>query len=702
MGTSKPEVDIHDLIELEAEFKKASQLTPGRQKDALMQVLKEVHADILNLTDVPTPAIAPDAHLLGIADWGSGMMRSAGFESALLAKAAKDKLLSGKTDYNAGEAADRLTDAIVPMGDPARGSGEYLDRLGAGEMGHLANTEIGQKMGIEPGSRWDITGRGALGFGLDTVIAPGNVKSMLNYAENKSLANAAKRMGPKTAAQYAEELAAGQKAASIAPSKNLFPSLSSVTDKGKTSLSFDPGSLMPGAWTALQRGVTDPLGELGNLLYKSRFRQADAAAEQAGKKLPSQIMAEHGRPGITSGGIREGMRGIIDRTENSIDEMATPAELKFAKPRAQALFATPILALDKSRRAQLPGSSQAIDVAVNDGLKQFEHAARQEPAIMQAWQEAQDRAGTAMTAPDGSLLYENGARQEVLPGISKVTNNSGFEAQTVDREFPRLKRVMVEPAVPPRRVMKARPDGSPYYEDIPGKPAVYKDVPHIETVPMTEQVHVDRPATVEPGRDTVVTEGRIAEHGPAPKSPLEMDRQYDWRDARQMRRSWQKQAADADLYTQRDPLNPGPQAAMDETARLHNALGNRAGELELQMLDEAKPGLGGEHWNKHRDVSGLLTGAPYLDREFTGGGVPRAVTGFRKAINPLTAKASDLLEGAVGVAQAGGGKALLSPWTRKALAPAARAMWLNDYWNREYTESENNPYAMIKKYGVQR
>jgi hypothetical protein len=476
--------------------------------------------------------------------------------------------------------------------------------------------------------------------------------------------------------------------------------MKSTTEGGKTSVRFDAGSALPGAWDALQRGISDPLKELGDLLYKARFADADAAAEQAGKKLPSQIMAEHGRPGVTAKGVREGMRGIINRTENSIDQMNTPAEDLFIPTRQQSQFLTPVAQSHASRAGKLPGSSIPIAAAEEDALQQFEHAARQDPGVMRQMREAEQAAGTVPTGPNGELLYAPGAQQLTLPGVDKVTPNSGFQAVEVSKDFPRLKRVIDQPGKPGGMKWKELPDGSKVLEPYPATPPTYKDIPHTESVPMNEMVWQERPPTVEPGRPVTMTEGRLAPNSPAPKSAIEVDRPMSWQDARQMRRSWQKQAADANLYTRRDPLTPGAQAKVDAGAKMHNQLANRAGELELEMLDQAKPGLGGDVWNKHRDVSGLLTGAPYLEREFTGGGVTRATTGTKRAFSPTAGRAWDTLDSAKGVLQAGGGKALMSPWTRKALAPAARAMWLEDYWNRAYNESETNPYGLIKKYGV--
>lgn len=701
MSTPRGEIDYQSMDELEDAYKQIHAMPNSANKQKMLQAVRNVHAKMLEMADQPVLPIAPDAHLLGIVDHGSGMLRTAGGEIALGGKALYDKATTGKTDWNSSEAIDRITDAIVPMGDPARGGGEYLERFGAPEMGHFSDTWPGQKMGVERGSRWDITGRGALGFGIDMAATPGNVKSVVNGFENRALKKAAADMGPMTAKQLQEGLEKMQAAAKLKEQAGFFPSVARTTEGGKTSLTFNPGHALDFA----QRAWTDPVKELGDLLVDMRMSNPDKAAKQAGKKLPSQIWREHGMPGYTSDGIRDGMRGIIDRTEDSIDQMNTPAEGLFVPKRQQSQFLTPILPAHLNRRAQLPGSSIAVEAADNDVLKQFEHAARQDPGVIRAAEDAHAGAGRVSTTPDHSadFVYDTPPRQLELPGVPKVTSNSGMQSveRTVPR--PRLKRIEVEPAVPPRRVMRAREDGSPYYEDIPGKPAVYKDVAVMEDSIERQMEYVDRPPTVEPGRTIVQTEGTPSVNPPAPKTALQtLDRPFSWLDARSIRREFQKKAAAAGRYLRRDPLEPGPQSILDETSARHHQVADRAGELELEMLDEAKTGLGGDVWNKHRDVSGLLTGAPYLDREFTGGGVTRAATGTKRGFAPTDSRLWDLLDSAKGVALAGGGKALSSPWASKGAAPAARAMWLNDYWNREYSESDNNPYGMIKKYGVKK
>ena len=703
MSDARPEISFEDLDEMEGIAKQIHAMPGGANKEKAIQAFKNAHAKVLEHMDMPTDAIAPDAHLLGILDWGDGALRAGVGESALLTKHVADKVRGKPSGWRGAEAIDRLTDALLPMGDPARGSAEYMERYGVDDLGQLSDTWVGKKLGVERGGRWDLTGRGALGFGLDMGLTTGNIKGLKNKWDAAGMAERAAENAPKTASTLAKELAALRKEQALAPPKTLYPTWKSTTEGGKTSLRFSPGTAIPGAWDTLQKGLTDPLQHLGELLYKSRFSNADKAAEATGKKLPSKIMMENGMPGVTSGGIREGMRGIINRTENSIDQMATPEEGLFVPKMNESQFLLPVKNVRDSRAAQLPGSSIPIAAAQEDVLGQFEHAARQDPGVVRRMEEARAQSGLVPTGPNGELLYENGAVQEVLPGVNKVTNNSGFSPQEVTRSYPRIRRELVEPAVPARRVTRARPDGSPYYEDIPAKPAVYKDVPVMEDVPMMEQVHVDRPPTVEPGRDIHRTEGTLAPHGPAPETALQTyDRPFSWTDARQIRRNFQKQAADAGLYSQRDRLLPGPQAKVDATAKLHNATANRAGELELRMLDQAKPGLGGAQWEKHRDVSGLLEGGQYLDREFTGGGPTRATTGTKKAFSPSDGRLWDMLDAAKGVAQAGGGKVLMNPWTRKALAPAAKATWINDYWNREYNESDQNPYGLIKKYGVQK
>lgn len=693
---AKPDIAYEDLEEIADAARQIHEMPAGPEKEKYKAVFKSAHARLLEEQDMPAEAIAPDAHLLGIVDWGSGALRTAFGESALMV----DALLRGDKTYDSKAGTSRLMDAIIPVGNPAAASSMYLDELKVPEGGQLTDTRLGQMLPIERGGTFDITPRGALGFLLDAGVTPRSVTGGVNKIRN--FGKEAAVQAPKTAAQQAAELALQQKEARLAPPRSALPGFKSTTEAGKTSLRFDAGTAIPGAADLLRRGVADPLKELGEWLYKSRFKNADEAALDAGKKAPSQIMMEHGMPGVTSGGIRQGMRGIIDRTEDSINALDTPEEMLFVPTRQQSQFLHPVAQANAARASKLPGSSIPNAAAIDDVLQDFEHAARQDPGIMEKMREAQAQAGR-VPIRGGELLYEPGASQMTLPGVPKITSNSGFETQAVQQNVPRLKKVIDQPGKPGGMRWKELPDGSKVMEPYPPTPPTYKMVPDIDTYMQNQPVYVERAPTVEPGRPVTMTEGRLATHGPAPKTALETyDRPMSWADARQMRRNYQKKSADAGLYSQRDRLQPGPQAQVDATAKLHNAVANRAGELELEMLDEARPGLGGGVWNKHRDISGLLEGGQYLDREYTGGGVTRATTGTKRAFAPTDGRLWDYLDAAKGVAQAGGGKVLLNPWTRNVVAPTARSMWLNNYWQRELEESDTNPYGLIKKYGAKR
>lgn len=584
--STRPELGSDELDQLADAYKQVQAMGPGPEKDRMLTAVRNVHAQMLEHYDMPTEAIAPDAHMLGIVDWGSGLARTGAGEGALAAKAAYDKATTGETKWDLGSAANRIANAAIPVGEPATSSGQYLDMLGVPEGGMLSDTALGKKMGVERMGRWDITPRGAAGFALDMGLTP---KALMRGA-----APAAAMTAGKTAAELAAENAAAGAERKLAPPPTV------------------PQQTLQGGKAILSGALTDPLKQLGELLYKRRFGAADEAAEATGKKLPSTIMMENGMPGVTSGGIKKGMKSIINREENAIDQLHTPESAGMMPVRNRSEFLTPLNSADTQKALKIPGSSIAVEGAVNDVTNQFEHAAMQDEALMGNWQKSKMEAGKVRTDPNtGELLFER------------------------------------------------RGEG-----------------------------RMDAPLSVNP---------------PATKSVLQhAEQQFGPSDARQIRRNFQSQARDAGWYSKRDVLEPGAKAASDAKAAMYNKVGGRAGELELEMLDEAKPGLGGEVYGKHQNISGLMEGAPYLDREFTGGGPTRATTGGARAISPWGTMTKDLVSGAMGVAEAGGGKVLMNPWTRYLAAPAARSAWINDYYRRQTELSDSNPYALIRKYGVQK
>ena len=267
----KPEIDVDSLDELEEMYRNNLGQPPGPEKELELQAIKNIHARLLERADMPIQPISPEGHLLGVLDWGSGIARTIPGEAALAGKAAYDKATTGRTNWTPGAAGERITNALLPAGEPALSAGQYLEQLDVPEMGKLSETWPGQKMGIERGSTFDITGRGALGFGLDMAATPSTL------------------------------LRGGQKVASGAEQ-----TAKAVREEHKKFIDTMQRQMAPGMQGTggyVKELAIDPLGTLGKSIYKSRFKEADAAAIKAGKAPVSNVLLENNAKGATSPGV---------------------------------------------------------------------------------------------------------------------------------------------------------------------------------------------------------------------------------------------------------------------------------------------------------------------------------------------------------------------------------------------------------------
>lgn len=666
----KPTLDPDSMDDLEKMWKMVHSTPEGPQKQKLMDAAYRVQARVAEKFDLPVQAIAPDAHMLGVLDWGSGMARTAVGEPLLAAKAGYDKLTKGKTNWTPSGAADRIASAVIPVGEPAQSSGQYLEQLGVPEGGHLAETSLGKRLGIERGSRWDITGRGAAGFGLDMGMTP---KNLLKAPEM------AKRLEGGVAAVQdtgrLSEFGAGWGDAIPAPLKSYEQPLPPVGGQPQTAQRLRtvdelrgeaaraagaPGMLQT-AKEALPRNalelMVDPTKKFANMLQEWRFRHADEAARLKNKPLPSQIMREHGGSGVTSSGIRSDMQQALTEHEQEIQKLGEAAPFTRKIPR---------------------GSPDDYDYLLNPGLAS---EVKMDESMMyplyDAEQKAAERAIVSGADAQGARKFiEDRARQaEALnPGFSSAEQTWEDATQAAGT---RAKADLGQGELP-------------LFE---GKP-----VERYQVGPQVEIGGVERPFK------TITTiEGDAAMHGLPPKEldPLSLPRDVGWDEIRKARQQAQSEAAQRDWYRRRSdelqPVYPGEAKKIEAEAALYNKWAQHLGGLETDLLDEARPGLGGQVYLRQKDMAGLLEGGAWLDRAPKTGPTSRSQIAF----NPWQGRALVGAEKLANNAAMAGYQVMRNPYTRYLAAPAARSLWLENYWQRQNEETPQNPWALTYKYGAQ-
>jgi hypothetical protein len=242
---------------------------------------------------------------------------------------------------------------------------------------------------------------------------------------------------------------------------------------------------------------------------------------------------------------------------------------------------------------------------------------------------------------------------------------------------------------------------------------LFSEVPRVTTNTRPEQtiwtndgfIRAHRPAK------TVTTyEGAPAINEPVsgPLDPLTLERDVKWDEIRKFRQQAQNEAAVRNWYNRRSdqlqPVYPGEAKRVEAEAGLYSKLGQHAGRLETDILDQAEPGLGGDVYRRHQDMAGLLEGGAWLDRAPKTGPTSRSQIAF----NPWQGRAFVAGQDALHAGAMAGYQALRSPFARYVALPAARAAWLNSAWDRldnPTTDIEGNPripnpWANIYKYGA--
>lgn len=546
--------------------------------------------------------------------------------------------LAGKN--NIPDAAERVARAVNPLDRPALGMREYLDLGGAGNMGTLQDAE----------GNYKVTGKGAAGFAGDMLLNPAMVVGGLKAL----LAREAAPVAPQITADVMRE---AERNAKDAASKAM----------------TQPTSWSD-VWGGAKRGFSaamDPLTALREKLLAMRFKNADDAVQLSesggkivGRPLPSQIFKESGANGITSKQIRQDMRAIVERNGQRIDsmvneisdiapdfgitrgtpEMATNPQLLDPK---SAMY--PLYSPEQAARERTPFIARESQAARRQIESDFRSAAEGDPGLMRQLEEQKAQQGSQVFAPNGQILND---RQQFLPGMQ------------------------------------------------PPKPTT-TNIPGLMRGPEGEWLRTERPITINEGQGPAV----------APKistDPLSVDEFYPLPKVSEMASNAQGRAAERKFFLSRDRFSPDapqtPPLTRGELAAeggLYAEQGQHLRQLQEDLMDEARPGLGGDAHRINQRTSSLLEGGSYLDRPKPTPAAGKATSRSKQAFGGVPMMAVNTFGDATKPVMMAGYQALRSPWVTSVAAPAARAYWLENFWNNEYKDTPENPWALIQKYGAQ-
>lgn len=687
--TKKEKLDMEELYQLEAIANQVGTMPDGPEKQAQKAKLQEFSNFVMSKRDLPQEPLQLEAPMVAILDYIPGLIRTAAGEGALA--------LQGKNTM-AGF-ADRAIDAVVPdfvpgakhllppAGRPAPSSGEYRKLMGYGneESPAMAAPLLPDNKLFNP------TRGGTVDFLSSMFLDPQIIKGTKNMLTKGAKGAAQKLSLEEARAKLGEELAKRYNQSGLARA-------------GQTAKDV----------------LMDPAGTLGEAMYKFRFRDADKAArelnlksQRAGApmqfKPTSQIMLENGAPGMTSAGTREAVDDLVSAAEGRIDdiEMPDPARQMPTRPQSQVL--APLFADDIERRINTPGLTGAFSGAREDILDEFRLANRQNPSLVKKFEDAQARAGKPVME-GGEPVWNEPPTFSEIP-VEPPTRRTGRLEKSVSEETRPGVRVdhgtSLPPEVPPGWIVREQPNGVQwaFHPEGKGQPIKLQGKPQRTVSPQDRTFEAQNSRmsfeneTPAPPRASVRQPNEpMAVHPDVPNDILDFaDPNYDPTQLRGISRAYQQKSRAAGGYatpTKFDVVTKAGRQATEENAALaalQNDIGGQARRLELEALEEMQPGLGGQVFNEYKDISGLMQGAPFLDRPFN----PGRNNAFKRPPfrNNMWNAALEAGQAVSTDAMSILGKAAMSQTTRKALLPAARAGMVEDYneWRR------NNPWEVVRK-----
>lgn len=376
MNTQKREFPQDKLNEFLDAFDEAHAEPDPEVKKEMVKEIQNLYGEFLQKYQRPAnPDLNVEGPMIAALDYIPGAMRTAGGE-ALLG-------LQGKGD--AKKAMDNLGTALNPFdGKLAPSSREFLDRAGMKGETPLSQTELGQKMGVRPGSWYDVTPKGAGATALDILTSPESFGALKGMAKG-----VAGKLAPKTAAEA--ELA-----------------LAKETGKGGVRIAAEKAGQM----------LTNPSEALGDLMARWRFRHANRAAADKGRRAFSDVWQEHGAPGLTSDGLQDAAVDMIG-TE-SAKKKAILNQVPGEGPKAplsdivDPAFQNP----DFVDRAASIGDTEAYDAAQQSVRDEIAHSVNKRGMGETPQVSVKDLERLAKTAQDKAAA----ARQYSKPPLGAVKN----------------------------------------------------------------------------------------------------------------------------------------------------------------------------------------------------------------------------------------------------------------------------------------
>lgn len=277
--------------ELNMMAKVALELPPDDpRRKAAFDFIRSEYAKFVDAVDVPAEPLSAEKPLLGVLDLASGIARTTVGEAAKAGKA----LAQGEAPKGG---FDRLGHALAsPYYGPAPSTAQYLEELGVPRGTSLAETSLGRGMGIAPGSTFDISPRGVVGFAGD--VASGGAWRGVGKAGDRLLGAA--ETAPTQFLTGIEKTAAAQR-----------QKQAEFLEAMKGRISGNPKSAAKKAAVALNETIKGGPRYIGQELFKSRFADLDQGNIETGKLPVSGVMLEHGGWGGSEKQILQDMRGVM-------------------------------------------------------------------------------------------------------------------------------------------------------------------------------------------------------------------------------------------------------------------------------------------------------------------------------------------------------------------------------------------------------
>lgn len=627
---SKPKLTNLNMAELEQLSRSIPEIEDPEMRRIAKEELQGFMNELMHEYDLPTEPLRPEKYAIDALAWIPNTVQTVGGEAALAAKrAAKGEPQQLK------EAGTNILNAAVPFGEPGPPIKHYREELGG-------TGELFQKQPLPKNAYFNPTVGGITDFATGALTDP-TVWGALRSAPAK-----AAREGM-TAAELKEGLQAALQA-----------------ERAK-------GAFRRGA-ESMGRVAVNPLEELGKILYRNRFKDADAAAAAANARPFSEVMLGQGAPGFTSKGIQENIRDIIANKEKAIDKIQANTPTLPSSLRSEVL--EPLGTPEMQALIEQPGKTAAYQSARQDILDEFRDAAQANPSLAAQYEAAKGRAGSPVVNPETGIVLEDAGKQ--VP----VTNMVPQQGVGVG-----VKSKWVLPS-------GQEVNGPGFYA---AENAWAKEI----KMPTVREFETSRAV---PGMAKAPAEPML-ERAPPSDILNFVDEPYTPAQLRNIARTYQQKAASSGFYskpTMFDVKNKTQLKQLYENqalSDLQNRIGSRARELEMKNLDIAEPGLGGQVFENYKDIHSLLSGAPFLDKSFKGlSATPSSRASYWMGRqNPVAGAMMDIGMGAKNTLQTGAAKTLMSRPSKYIASPLLRTYLPNQY----YEDYRNSPWSLMRQYGVE-